>query len=558
MEKLFIREIFKGNEEAYGTFVSSGEKDERGKAKGFCQTLGLPENKKLSEDDMLWTGHLNGSQSIGVIPINKQHECYWGCIDIDSYDGFDHRQLLLSIKRAKLPLIVFKSKSGGAHVYCFFKNPVKAKALRKKLADASSHLGFKGSEIFPKQIELREGFFGNYVNTPYFGADKTDRYAMILDDKDHVKNLSLVDFYALYQDCVIDALDKFEVRTDTIFPDGPPCNNCIALRGCSEGGRNMYLFNIAVMYNKMYAESGEDWFDKLREANDKYITKPLPPTEVSRIYASVRSHSEGDMNSVTEPGQHLDEETNSSYHYLCKQEPMKSYCNRSECVSRKFGVTRSTDNDGEEFGITQIHKVLDDPIIYYVTFDNGVVMKADMKEMSDQKLWRELVFATLDFKPPRLPGEDFDAILNNNMRDRLEYVRLPEGVSRTDRIRTGIQDWLSGTGQGDDRESLLAGNSFYDEKKKKIYFRFPDLRSALVSTKSIKDTQRDTTMLLDFLKRKNKDDQGNDITNAGLNASSMKLNVKGKTVHVWAIEEILFDLTKDDIEPKEIIKEDAF
>ena len=36
-------------------------------------------------------------------------------------------------------------------------------------------------------------------------------------------------------------------------------------------------------------------------------------------------------------------------------------------------------------------------------------------------------------------------------------------------------------------------------------------------------------MLLDFLKRKNKDDQGNDITNAGLNASSMKLNVKGKT-----------------------------
>ena len=207
---------------------------------------------------------------------------------------------------------------------------------------------------------------------------------------------------------------------------------------------------------------------------------------------------------------------------------------------------------------SEFPKVLDDPIIYYVTFDNGVVMKADMKEMSDQKLWRELVFATLDFKPPRLPGEDFDAILNNNMRDRLEYVRLPEGVSRTDRIRTGIQDWLSGTGQGDDRESLLAGNSFHDEKKKKIYFRFPDLRSALVSTKSIKDTQRDTTMLLDFLKRKNKDDQGNDITNAGLNASSMKLNVKGKTVHVWAIEEALFDLTKDDIEPKEIIKEDAF
>ena len=127
-DRLFIRQVFKGNENAYGTYVPSGEVDARGKAKGSCKTLPLPEGEVLSEDEILWKNHLDGVQSIGVIPINKQHECFWGCIDIDTYKGFDHRQLLVSIKRAELPFTVFKSKSGGAHVYIFFKNPVKAKA----------------------------------------------------------------------------------------------------------------------------------------------------------------------------------------------------------------------------------------------------------------------------------------------------------------------------------------------------------------------------------------------------------------------------------------------
>ena len=53
--------------------------------------------------DVLWSDHLEGKQSLGIIPINEKNECVWGCVDIDSYAGFDHKKLIDKIKEAKLP-----------------------------------------------------------------------------------------------------------------------------------------------------------------------------------------------------------------------------------------------------------------------------------------------------------------------------------------------------------------------------------------------------------------------------------------------------------------------
>lgn len=53
------------------------------------------------------------------------------------------------------------------------------------------------------------------------------------------------------------------------------------------------------------------------------------------------------------------------------------------------------------------------------------------------------------------------------MRERLTHVQLPEGVGRFDRIKEAINDWFTGTGSGEDRESLLKGSSWHDQKRKK-------------------------------------------------------------------------------------------
>ncbi|HAT63044.1 MAG TPA: hypothetical protein DCS66_00365, partial [Flavobacteriaceae bacterium] len=51
----------------------------------------------------LWEGHLSGKgQSVGIIPINEENNCKWGCVDIDQYN-LDHKNLISKIRDLKLP-----------------------------------------------------------------------------------------------------------------------------------------------------------------------------------------------------------------------------------------------------------------------------------------------------------------------------------------------------------------------------------------------------------------------------------------------------------------------
>ena len=110
-----FKQIFEGFNEAHGYTYKTGERDDRGKEKvksGF--------ERKLVTDD-LWQRHLDGEPpALGIIPINENNQCKWGCIDIDIYN-LDHKKLIDKIKKQNLPMVVFRSKSGGAHVFIFVK-----------------------------------------------------------------------------------------------------------------------------------------------------------------------------------------------------------------------------------------------------------------------------------------------------------------------------------------------------------------------------------------------------------------------------------------------------
>ena len=165
-------EIFEGLDRAHGVTkvtesISNGTKI---KGKSFV--------KREPVTDELWQKHLEGTDSLGVIPINDENKCKWGCIDIDSYAGFDHKQLINKIQNLNLPLIVFRSKSGGAHVFLFTSDYVSAKSMQDKLTQIKAVLGYGGSEVFPKQTQLKsKDDTGNFLNLPYFSGDDTTRYA---------------------------------------------------------------------------------------------------------------------------------------------------------------------------------------------------------------------------------------------------------------------------------------------------------------------------------------------------------------------------------------------
>ena len=140
-----FKNIFEGLDRAHGVTIV-GESNGNGtkvKGKSFV--------KREPVTDELWQKHLDGIDSLGVIPINDDNKCKWGCIDIDSYAGFDHQKLINKIKQFKLPLVVCRSKSGGAHVFLFTKDYVSASLMQDKLNEIRSVLGYGGSEVFPNK-----------------------------------------------------------------------------------------------------------------------------------------------------------------------------------------------------------------------------------------------------------------------------------------------------------------------------------------------------------------------------------------------------------------------
>jgi hypothetical protein len=78
-----FKNIFKGLERAHGVtkIGTSNGNGEKIKGQSFV--------KREPVTDQLWNNHLKGIDSLGVIPINDDNNCKWGCIDIDSYAGFD-------------------------------------------------------------------------------------------------------------------------------------------------------------------------------------------------------------------------------------------------------------------------------------------------------------------------------------------------------------------------------------------------------------------------------------------------------------------------------------
>ena len=104
--------IYAGLEDAYGTYQVE-KQQANGKNVGEARVHHEPRTTAH------WDRHLAGQgKALGIIPINRDNACMWGTIDIDVYP-VDHKALIEKIRKNKLPLICFRSKSGGAHLTLF-------------------------------------------------------------------------------------------------------------------------------------------------------------------------------------------------------------------------------------------------------------------------------------------------------------------------------------------------------------------------------------------------------------------------------------------------------
>ena len=195
----FIK-IFEGLDRAYGQF-------KRNDSRISVKVEGKPwvEHKPLQRN--LWENHLMGvGVSLGVFPLTDDGTCKWGAIDID-IDGLDYEELLKKIRELKLPLIMFRSKSGRAHVYMFMKNFTSAEEVRLVMRKFASKLGLadKLDRIYPMQTELGEKDTGSWLNLPYFNHEEGSRYAY----KDDFDAASLEEFFEMHTQYAQESLDEY-------------------------------------------------------------------------------------------------------------------------------------------------------------------------------------------------------------------------------------------------------------------------------------------------------------------------------------------------------------
>jgi hypothetical protein len=270
-----FREVFSGLERAHGVYVP-GEVNDSGKRGGKAFI------KKEPVTPQHWIDHIEGKDpSLGIVPIMDDATCRWGCIDIDTYP-LDHKKLIKSIEKFKLPLIVCRSKSGGAHLFLFIDGVISAKFMRSKLTNFSALLGHADCEIFPKQIELQadRGDTGNFLNLPYHAGDDSMRHGY----NSKGESLLLSEFLSFVEERKIteENLKKFKtkkIKTVEELEDGPPCLRTLISVGVEVGGRDEVLYQYTVYARKKWPEN---WQDKISEFNFKYMKPPLGHAQVTK------------------------------------------------------------------------------------------------------------------------------------------------------------------------------------------------------------------------------------------------------------------------------------
>ena len=446
-----FKEIFEGNNSAFGQLILSGKKDARGKEKG------RPWIRRETISEQLWKDHVEGKTdangkllpALGVIPINEENKCRWGCIDIDIYN-LDHKQLLQKIKELKFPLITFRSKSGGAHLFLFADKFIPAFLMKDKLEQMATALGYEGSEVFPKQTELlaERGDVGNFLNLPYHAGTKGLRYA--LDENGGAA--SLESFYSMY-----DAFVQTEEQIDSIqikeppkkqeyFPDGPPCLNRLADEGFGEGSRNNGLFNVGVYRKK---SSPDDWENMLVADNLKVMDPPLGNTEVQMLIKSLKRKD-------------YDK-------YKCKEQPICGVCNAAKCATKMYGVGYEEEQMPR---LSALVRVTSQPPQWFLNVDDARI-ELKTVELRNPELFATAVLDQIDVVIPDVTPKNWRKLYLRELMASVDHSEPLQSLDPKYFIVNLLKDFTVNRPQGRKKEDILRKMAWTDEDNF-CYFRMDD------------------------------------------------------------------------------------
>jgi len=449
-----FKKIFTGLQTAYGQTKVTEEFSENGKHEARSFTIKKPVT------DALWQAHLDGAEpALGIVPITEENKCKWGCIDIDKYP-FDHKEFIKKIREKNIPMILFRSKSGGAHVFLFAKEFVAASLMRERLKKIASVLGYAKAEIFPKQDFIRtdRGDTGSFLNIPYHGSDKSVRFAF----DDNGEPLKIEQFFKLHEKYSLTEKDLFNLKivetddSDDFLKGAPPCLQAILKDGMSQGGRNTMMYNVGVYLKKRYPN---EWQTKMVIYDQQYMKPPLGHSEIQNLINSVNKKD---------------------YRYQCKLSPMIDFCNAKVCSKREFGVGE----DAPPPEIADLRIYTSDPPIFFVNVDGESVEVDDVTIHDADKF---SIACMNQISKPLLPiGKIIWRKLISKLFANAQEVKAPDSAKIDVQLKDLLTDFINKS-SAKEMEDILRGLPFSNKEINKTFFKFRDFWQYLKRTKSWPD-----------------------------------------------------------------------
>ena len=482
-------ELFRGFESAHGQYrVNSKEAD--GKMSGRALTISEP----ASEDN--FKEHLNGGEYIlGIIPLLKDNSCHFGVIDIDIRGDVKLNETLESLEKKirNTPLVLCRSKSGGAHLYLFCDPAIPAIDMVGKLNEFAAQLGYGGSEVFPKQISrANERERGNWINICYHNGDKTERYALHKG-----KKLTLKEFVDLAEKkkTTFDQLEKIQPDLVDHFSDGPPCLQHLMTMGFPEGGRNISLFNVGVYFRK---KNPDDWQEDLMQFNYSHVETPLPSSEITGLTKAV---------------------SKKDYAFTCKQSPICNYCEKTKCIKRPYGVGGGSGGLALEVdAITKYETENKQSVRWYIEMQ-GERIEVTTPQLLDQRQLQKICVEKLNKCPSTMPAPKWEQRINELLKN-VEVIVDPDDASPQGQFEKILDSFLTGKVQARQKDEIMNGKPWHDSEEERVYFRSEDLFIFLEARRFRYPNQHQIWSWLRFL--------GGD---------RKTFRIKSKPVKVWSVPE---------------------
>ena len=356
------------------------------------------ENRPPNDHD--WEEHFSGKIGLGLSPLLESGSCRWAALDIDVYP-FDIVEF--SKKFSHLPVHFCRTKSGGLHIYFFFKKNVKAKDVQNLLQEVAWLLGFMDIEIFPKQTKAGKEKQANWLNLPYFGKNDSLRYAVHNGER-----LSVEGFTERVSKNLIS--DSSQILKHFDLSGAPPCIQKLWALGIGKGRRDSTLLNIAVFLKQKFPD---DWIKRLYRLNYS-LDKPLPDKEIeNNIIGQVK---------------------NKDVFYTCSD--LKDVCQRDICFTRNFGI-------GSKFSVEkfvgELRKITTLPPVWTLIVHNCEI-DLTTEQLFNFNTVRQKTFETTNIMLPRIKAQDWDDLLRDKSSpEHLVIIEAPEDAGEHSEFYTMLK-----------------------------------------------------------------------------------------------------------------------